>query len=379
MIALSFLAMLILIIAAGATQFWLLAMIGVGIFLLTLLMYLMSLNDIFNSIVIIIVAIGAPILYLHTGQSWILYVSYIALGLWLNSGTITDNDVFIEWTLEGKVFEFFDEKATDALIHLFSFIYAAIWGGLAFVGTQFHWFLILPSLYLVVRSVIVLVKAGDYSMNHSFMLFEDIKNFFKSVGSATRDFFTGSRNSGRTFSWWNFLVPILLLGLTVGLVLLERNNLYSGFAKGLTDGELFASTRWFFLTTGIWNYISVACESLSESLPFFGDLLNIPLAIILFAATVVAAVVEAVLSLVWLLICLIVDEIVPFIISFLLLYILPALIPIGMLVLMTLSFTLNHSIFNRIWNILSLIVIGIGCYYYITFMIGATPLVALPF
>lgn len=379
MIALSFLAMLILFIIAGATQLWLLAMIGVGIFLLTLLMYLMAINDVFSAIVIMIVAIGAPILYLNTQQSWILYVSYIALGLWLNSGTITDNDVFIEWTFEGKVYEFFDERATDALINLFSFLYAALWGVLAFIGTQHHWFLILPSLYLIVRSVIVLIKAREYSLSHSFMLFEDIGNFFKSVGSGIRSFFCGCGNSDRTFSWWNFLLPLVLVGLTVGLVFLESNNAYSNFAKGLDDGELFASTSWFFFTSTIWNSIAVTCESLSESLPFFGDLLNIPLAILLFAVTVVVAVIEAILSLIWVIICLIVDEIVPFIIGFLLLYILPALLPIGLIILLTLSFTLNYSIFNRAWNILCVIVVGIGCYYYITYMCGATPIVALPF
>lgn len=379
MIALSFLAMLVLIIAAGATQFWLLAWIGVGIFLLTLLMYLMALNDVFSAIVIIVVAIGAPILYLNTAQSWILYVAYIALGLWLNSGTISNNDVFIEWTFEGKVYEFFDEHATDALINLFSFIYAAIWGGLAYLGTQFHWFMILPTLYLVARSVIVLVKSGDYSLSHSFMLFEDFGNSFKSFGSGIKSFFSGSGYSERHFSWWNLLAPLMLVLLTVGLVFLESGNLYSTFAKGLSDGELFASTKWFFCTSSIWNYISVACESLSDSLPFFGDLLNIPLAIILFAATVVVAVIEVVLSLIWVIICLIIDEIVPFIIGFLLLYIIPALLPIGMIVLLILSFSLNHSIFNRAWNILCMLAIAIGCYYYITYMIGATPIVALPF
>ena len=378
MIALSFLAMLVLVIAAGATQFWLLAIIGVGFFLLTLLMYLMALNDVLNAVVIMVVAIGAPILYLNTNQSWIIFVSYIALGLWLNAGTITDNDVFIEWTFEGKIYEFFDERATDALIHLFSLIYAALWGVLAFVGTQYHWFLIIPSLYLVVRSVILLIKARDYSLSHSFMLFEDIGNFFKSFGSGVKNFFTGSRSSGRTFSWWNFLIPIVLVGLSVGLVLLESGNLYSGFAKGITDSELFASTKWFFFTSSIWNYIAVACENLSESLPFFGDLLNIPLAVILFAATVVVAIIEVLLSLIWVIICLIVDEIIPFIITFLLLYILPALLPIGLIVLLILSFTLNHSIFNRAWNILSLLVIAAACYYYVTYMVGAVPIIPLP-
>ena len=379
MIALSFLAMLILVIAAGATQFWLLAWIGVGIFLLTLLMYLMAMNDVFNAIVIIVVAIGAPILYLYTNQAWILYVSYIALGLWLNSGSITDNDVYIEWTLEGKVYEFFDERATDFLIHFFSLIYAAIWGAFAYIGTNHHWFLIVPSLYLVVRSVIVLVKSGDYSLSHSFALFEDIGNSFRSFGEKIRSFFSGSYGSGRYFSWSNFLLPILLAGLAVGLVLLERNNSYSNFAKNMTESDLFASSKWFVFTSAIWNYIAVACENLSESLPFFGDLLNIPLAIILFIATVVVAIIEAVLSLIWALICLLLDEILSFIVGFLLLYILPALLPIGALVLLTFSFTRNLSVFNRLWSILLFGVVAISSYYYIAFMFGATPIVPLPF
>ena len=77
MIVISFLLMLVLFIIAGATQFWLLAMIGVGIFVITLLTYLMATNDIFGAIVIMLLAIGAPIIYLNTGESWILYVIYI--------------------------------------------------------------------------------------------------------------------------------------------------------------------------------------------------------------------------------------------------------------------------------------------------------------
>ena len=176
MIVISFLLMLVLFIIAGATQFWLLAMIGVGIFVITLLTYLMATNDIFGAIVIMLLAIGAPIIYLKTEQSWILYVIYIAIGLWINAGTITDNDVYIEWTFEGKIYEFFDEKATDFLINLYSFICAAIWGGLAFIATKFLWFLLIPSLYLVVRSIIILAKSSNYSLTHSFSLFGSLIN-----------------------------------------------------------------------------------------------------------------------------------------------------------------------------------------------------------
>ena len=182
MIFISILLMIILFIIAGITQFWLLAIIGIGLFAATILMYLMSTNDIFAAIVIIIAAIGVPILYLSFGQNWILYVSYIAIGLWINAGAITDNDVYSYWTIEGKIYKFWDEHATDFLIKLFSFLYAAVWAGLAFLGTSFQWFLIIPSLYLIVRSIIVLVNASNYSLSHSFMLFDEIKDFFSSVG-----------------------------------------------------------------------------------------------------------------------------------------------------------------------------------------------------
>ena len=112
---------------------------------------------------------------------------------------------------------------------------------------------------------------------------------------------------------------------------------------------------------------------------FFGDLLSLPLAALLFIVTVGIAVIELILSFIWVLICLIVDKLIPFIIGFLLLYIAPALLPIGILVLLILSFTLNHSIFNRIWNILCVIIIGICCYYYYTLMNGGTPIIPLPF
>ena len=147
----------------------------------------------------------------------------------------------------------------------------------------------------------------------------------------------------------------------------------------MTESDLFSSSKWFVFTSAIWNYIGVACENLSESLPFFGDLLNIPLAILLFIATVVVAIIEAVLSLIWVLICLLLDEILSFIVGFLLLYILPALLPLGALLLLALSFTHNLSVFNRLWSILLFSVVAIGSYYYIVFMIGATPIVPLPF
>lgn len=379
MIILALLLMFVLFIVAGATQFWLLAMIGVGIFVLTILMYLMATNDVLNAIVIMLVALATPILYLQTNQSWILFVSYIAIGLWINAGTITDNDVYIEWTFEGKVYEFFDERATDFLVKLFSFICAAIWGGLALIGTTYHWFLAIPTLYLVVRSIIVLVKCRDYSLTHSFTLFEDIRNFFRSVGRGIKNFFVGGRSSGKRFSWWNLIVPIVLVGLSAGLVFLERNNSYSNFAKNIVIGNLFESSSWFHFTSVVWSFISVACESLSESLPFFGDLLNIPLAIALFIATVFVAIIEAILSLFWVLICLFVDELLPFVIGFILLYILPVLLAIGLLILLILSFSLNHSMFNRLWNILCFVIGVIGCYYYFTFMSGGTPIIPLPF
>lgn len=379
MITIAFLLMLVLFIAAGATQLWVLAMIGGGIFLITLLMYLMATNDVLNAIVIMIVAIGTPILYYDIKQSWVLYVSYIAIGLWLNSGSITDNDVYIEWTFEGKVYDFFDERATDALIHLFSFIYAAIWGFLAYLGTEYLWFLPIPSIYLVVRSLIVLIKSRDYYAVHSFMLFKDIGNFFRSFGYGIKRFFTGGRSSGRNFSVWNLFIPLILVGLAVGLVFLEKNNSYSNFAKTLELTNLFDSSSWFHFTLLSWNNIQVVCESLSDSLPFFGDLLSLPLAALLFIVTVGIAVIELILSFIWVLICLIVDKLIPFIIGFLLLYIAPALLPIGILVLLILSFTLNHSIFNRIWNILCVIIIGICCYYYYTLMNGGTPIIPLPF
>ena len=56
MITIAFLLMLVLFIAAGATQLWVLAMIGGGIFLITLLMYLMATNDVLNAIAVGIVS-----------------------------------------------------------------------------------------------------------------------------------------------------------------------------------------------------------------------------------------------------------------------------------------------------------------------------------
>lgn len=379
MIIISLLIMIALIIAAGATQFWLLAYIGVGVFLITLLMYLMAINDVFNAIVLIIVAIAAPVLYLQFKQDWILYLSYIAVGLWINSGTITDNDVFIEWTFEGKVYEFFDERATDFLISLFSFIYAAIWGLLAFVSIQFGWFLLIPSLYLIIRSLVILIKARDYSLTHSFMLIDDVKDFFSSFKDGITNFFVGKRSSERKFSWWNFILPILLVGLSIGLVYLEIDNTYSDFSKNLELTDLFSSSKWFYFTSVAWNLIPEACESLSDSIPFFGAILSIPLAIVLFILVVIVAIIEVVLSLIWVIICLLTDHLLPWIIGFTLLYIAPALLPIGALILLILSFTLNHSMLNRMLNIIGLIITAIGCYYYFVYMMRGNPIIPLSF
>ena len=378
MIVISFLLMLVLFIIAGATQFWLLAMIGVGIFVITLLTYLMATNDIFGAIVIMLLAIGAPIIYLKTEQSWILYVIYIAIGLWINAGTITDNDVYIEWTFEGKIYEFFDEKATDFLINLYSFICAAIWGGLAFIATKFLWFLLIPSLYLVVRSIIILAKSSNYSLTHSFSLFEDIGNFFRSFGNGVKNFFVGGRYSGRRFSWLTFLLPIILIGLSCTLVYFERNNAYSNFGKTLEICELFSITEWFHFTSAIWEWIPEVCEELSDALPFFGDILSLPLGLLLLIFNLFVAIIECFLSLIWVIICLLVDELFPFIIGFFLIYIVPVLLPLGLLILLILSFTLNHSTFNRLWMILLFLLGAVGCYYYFVFMSGGTPIIPLP-
>ena len=378
MIVISFLLMLVLFIIAGATQFWLLAMIGVGIFVITLLTYLMATNDVFGAIVIMLLAIGAPIIYLNTGESWILYVIYIAIGLWINAGTITDNDVYIEWTFEGKIYEFFDEKATDFLINLYSFICAAIWGGLAFIATKFSWFLLIPSLYLVVRSIIILAKSSNYSLTHSFSLFEDIGNFFRSFGNGVKNFFVGGRHSGRRFSWLTFLLPIILIGLSCTLVYFERNNAYSNFGKTLEIAELFSITEWFHFTGAVWEWIPEVCEELSDALPFFGDILSLPLGLLLLILNLFVAIIECFLSLIWVIICLIVDELVPFVIGFFLVYIVPVLLPLGLLILLILSFTLNHSTFNRLWMILLFLLGAVGCYYYFVFMSGGTPIIPLP-
>ena len=55
--------------------------------------------------------------------------------------------------LKVKCMSFFDDRATEFLINLFSFIYAAIWGGLAFVGTKYHWFLIISLSFSILSGL----------------------------------------------------------------------------------------------------------------------------------------------------------------------------------------------------------------------------------
>ena len=368
MIILSLILMFILFIVAGATQLWFIAVIGVGIFLATVFMYLMALNDVFNSVMIIVIAIAAPILFLVYKENLILIISYIAIGLWLNSSTIMDNDIYSEWTLEGKIYYFWDERATDFLINLYTVFFTIIWGGLALIGIKFHWFLIIPSIYLVARSVIVLIKSREYSLNHSFTLVSDAKNSFESFLDGIKRLFTGGSRYNREFSWWNFILGFIVIILALGLILLERTNQYSEFAKNINFTNLFDSSKWFYFTKLIWNYIPVACENLSAKLLFFGDLLNIPLAIILFIVTVIIAIIEVVLSIIWIIIALILDEIIPFIIGFILLFIVPVLLPVGVIILIIRSFTTDQSLFNKIWSILSLIISAICCIIYFLYM-----------
>lgn len=378
MIVVSLLLMFVLFIIAGATQFWFLAFIGIGIFVATVLMYLMATNDVINSIVIIAVAIGAPVLYLIYKENLILIISYIAIGLWLNSSTIMDNDVYSEWTIEGKMFYFWEESATDFLINLFTVFFTIIWGGIALICIKFNWLLIIPTLYLVARSVFVLIKSRDYCLSHSFNLIDDTKDNFENLIDGIKRLFTGGSNYSREISWWNFGISFGLIILSIGLILLEKTNLYSNFAKDINFTNLFDSSKWFYFTQLIWNYIPVACENLSDKLLFFGDLLNIPVAIILFIATVVVAIIEVVLTIIWLIIALILDKLIPFIIGFILLYIVPVLLPIGIVVLLVRSFTTDQSLFNKIWVICSLVISIICCYYYFTYMSGGTPIIPLP-
>lgn len=361
MIFISILLMVILFIIAGVTQFWALAIIGIGLFAATILMYLMSTNDILAAIVIILAAIGVPILYLTYGQNWILYISYIVIGLWINSGAITDNDVYEYWTIEGKIYRFWDEHATDFLIKLFSFIYAAFWAGLAFIGTSFHWFLIIPSLYLIVRSVIVLVNASNYSLTHSFTLFEDIKDSFSAIGDFFRNLFSGSY--GRRFSWVSILLCILVLGLSIGLSLLETYHIYSNFVLSVANNgsTLLENSKWYVISGWVMDEGFAWVESLADNLLTL--LLVLPAGALMIVLLLTAGAFETVLSLLWYIICLFCSLLIGIAAGFLG-YVLAPLFVLVLILLTVLSFAKDYSIFNRIFGILCSIASLLSCIYF---------------
>lgn len=379
MILLAFLIMVIAIIAAGATQIWLIAFIGIGLFVGTILMYFMSVNDIFGNIMILLSAIAVPALFIYFRQAWILYVGYIAIGLWINAGSITDSDVYTEWTFEGKIYLFWEERATDFVIHLNSLITAAVWAGFAWLSLQFSWFFFLPPLYLIVRSIIVFIKANDYYLTHTFNLGSDIKNFFKSAKRGFKKFFKGDGSSRRKFSWWNFLVCILLLGVSITLTIIEKEHIYSNFCKSITDifSDPFSNSLWFPITNAIWEATPEWTSSLGEAIPFFGDLLALPLYLVCLLLNGIVAIGEAILSLGWLIICFI-AIILAMGFTYFLVYVVVPLFSLGLLILFILSMSRGYSIKNRLWSFLCLLVSIVSCYYYFNFMLGLTPIIPFP-
>ena len=381
MISLAFVLMVVLFIIAGATQFWLLAFIGVGIMLATLLAYVLSMNDILSAIVVMVAAIAAPVLYLVFKQDWIIYVSYVVIGLWISSDRINDNDVYSVATIEGKVYThlhfLWQEEATEFLIRLISFIVAALWGGLAFIGTKFNWFLIIPSLYLVVRSIIVLVKSSDYSLSHSFMLLDDFKDSVRLVKHGFKKIVDEARSSEKKISWWTLVVPIVLVAASVCLVYFENSHLYSDIVKSINFGDLMDRSEWFYFTVRFWNWWMPALEQLAEAIPFFGAILGLLLTIPCLAVALFLALLETFLSLLWLLVIL-ACSLLNMGLWILLIYIFPALIPIGAIIMAVLSFTLNHAYLNRVWAILCALLCAIGCYYYFMYLLGITPIISLP-
>ncbi len=372
--------MIVLFIIAGATQFWLLAFIGVGILLANLLCYVLATNDILSAIAVIAVAIAAPVLYLIFEQDWIVYVCYVVVGLWINSDRITANDVYTEWTFEGKlytkVYYIWDEEATTALIRLFSFLFAALWGGLAFIAVNFNWFLIVPSLYLVVRSVIILVKARDYSLSHSFMLLDDMKDSVRVAKYSFKKMLDGARSSERRVSWWTLAVPILLAAASVCLVYFESSHGYSSLIKSIDFGDLMDRSEWFYFTVGFWNWWMGALEQLAENIPFFGAVLGLLLLIPCLALSLFIVLFEALLSLLWLAVILAVSLLNMGLWIFLI-YVLSPLIALGGVTLAVLSFSLNHSYINRVSAIIFALVCCIGCYYYFMYLLGITPIIPL--
>lgn len=362
MIFISVLLMIILFIVAGITQFWLLAMIGVGLFAATILMYLMSTNDVFAAIVIILAAIGVPILYLHFEQSWILYISYIAIGLWINAGAITDNDVYSYWTIEGKIYKFWDEHATDFLIKLFSFLYAALWAGLAFIGTKIHQFLLIPSLYLIIRSIIVLVNASKYSLSHSFMLFDDIKDSFSSFSYKLKRLFSGS-GYGRRFSWLSILFCVLTLGLSIGLSILETYNIYSDFVLRVANNgpTLLENSKWYVISKWIMEDGFAWVETLTDNLLTL--LLVLPAGALMIVLFLAAGALETVLSLLWYIICLFCSLLIGIAAGFLG-YVLAPLFVLVLILLTVLTFAKDYSILNRLFAILCTILSLLSCIYF---------------
>lgn len=380
MVFLAFLLMVVAIIAAGATQIWLIAFLGIGLFIGAILMYFMSVNDLFGNIVIFLAAIAVPALYIYFRQAWILYVGYIVIGLWINAGSISDSDIYVDWTFEGKIYKFWDERATDFVIHLNSIVTAAVWAVFAWLSLEYSWFFFIPPLYLVVRSIIIFIKAHDYFLSHTFDLGTDIKRFFKSIKRGFSKFFTGARYSERKFSWWNFLVCILLVGISITLMIIEKQHIYLNFCKSITEifNDPFSSSLWFPLTNAIWEALPSFTESLGKTIPFFGDLLAIPVYLLGLILNGIVLLGEAVLSLFWLILCF-VAIFLAMGFTYFLMYAVAPLFSLGLLLLFILSFTLCHSIKNRLWSFLCLLVSIACCYYFFTFMFELTPIIPFPF
>lgn len=341
----------ILAVIGCMTKFYVLAYIAIGIAGGAIIMGLMTDHGILSGVVTILVAIAVPVLYLIFHEIWIVYLSYIFISMVINADAILDCDQYDEYTIEGKLYRVWNKEATDNVYQFLIFFFMGLWVLFALIVQAWNWFLIVPSLYLIIRSVILIV----HEVKENGFQKPDFGDAIQTVGMSYKRLVQLPRLSryGGEFSAWAMILSIGLLALSVTLTILESNHVYTGMLDqlGKIPTNMYSCTEWFPGTQWMCAVMvgDFGSAFLVRVLAFFGML--------------VAAVLEAALSVVWI-ILIGVLVLLGFVLMAILGFAVSPLICVGLLVMIIMAFVRERSDANRWISILCFLASVVSCVFY---------------
>lgn len=347
----------ILAVIGCMTKFYLLAYIAIGIAGGAIIMGLMTDHGILSGVVTILVAIAVPVLYLIFHEIWIVYVSYIFISMVINADAILDCDQYDEYTIEGKLYRVWNKEASDNVYQFLIFFFMGLWVLFALIVQVWNVFLIVPSLYLIIRSVILIV----HEVKENGFQKPDLGDAIRTVGLSYKRLARLPRLSSYDgeFSAWAMILSLILLAASIALAVLESTHTYSGTLEMIANSpsNLWNNSMWFPGTQWLCEVMVDDCNEYAfvvQFLAFFGML--------------VAAVLEAALTVVWLLL-LFVYMLLAVAVMWTCGLAVPPLISVGLLVVTIMAFVRERSDVNRWISILCFLVSVVCCVIYFYYFI----------